>query len=176
MKVRRAGGATIVNWIRFHEEARPEIPFRRSHNGSSCHLLQRPARGLLLQQLPQFRNATIGIRKMLGSARFRPALRLQDNSILLDDFQVLIPPEDFVQESPVRSFPADELSIAEEIDQRPIWVDGSCETKNAQDPFWSEWKRNVQAYPDRITAVKLGPVEVHSPLTCTLDNETVLVR
>src|SRR5215467_9107247 len=131
MKVRRAGGATIVNWIRFHEEARPEIPFRRSHSGSSYHLLQRPARGLLLQQLPQFRNTTIGIRKMLCPVRFRPALRLQDDSILLDDFQVLILPEEFVQESPVRSFPAAELSIAEEIDQRPIFVDGRCEAKDA---------------------------------------------
>src|SRR5438045_1849791 len=86
---------------------------------------------------------------------------------------MLFLPKRFVEKAPIASFQATEFSIAQKINQRAVFIDGRGEAKNPQNAFRPERKRNIETNPQRIAAIKFRPVEVHTALAFTLDDESI---
>src|SRR5207249_1019402 len=150
-------------------------PPRPFHNECCRRLLRSPARDFLPQEFAEFGDSTIGISEVFGHSRLGAAQRFQNHAILFNDLEVLLFPECLIEEAPICAFPPAELPIAEEVDQRAVVRPGRRKAKDSQNSFWTEWKRNIQAYPQRILAIEFRPVEVHTPLAFALDDEAGLI-
>ena len=75
---------------------------------------------------------------MFRKTRFRAALRLQNDAILLDDFEVLLFPKHVVEKSPVRALQAAQFSVTQEIHERAVFIDGRPEEAAWRGVPWTD--------------------------------------
>src|ERR1051326_4717811 len=165
----------ISNWTRGREATPEDIPPLRFRSESCRRLLCSPARNLLPKQFAKFGYSPVGIREMLKHARFRAALRFEDRAILLDHSPVLLLPEGLVKKTPVGPLPSAQFTVSEEVHQCRVIMNRCGETKDPQNTFRPERQRDIQPHPKRITAIKLRPIEIHTTLAFTLDDESIRV-
>src|ERR1051326_8772744 len=161
---RRAACAMSANLSRYRA-IRPEEHRHREFRNEYFHqLLRSPARDFLPQQFAKFGNSAVRVGEMLGPSGLRTALRFKNDAILLDHLPVLLLQKCLEEKPPIRFFQSMELPIPQKIDEGRVVVDRCGKTKDSQNTFRTERQGNVEPHPERITAVKFRPIEVHSAL------------
>src|SRR5215831_5928134 len=163
-----------ANSIRYREAKREVVLRPQFRSEEWRRLLWRPARDLLPKKFAEFGDATIGVGQMFGDSRLCSALRLQNPPVLLDDFEVLLFPERLIKESPIGSLPSPQVAIPQEIHERAVFINRSSEAEDTQNAFWAKRQRNIKSNPQRLAAIEFRPIEIHTALSLTFNDEAIV--